>query len=191
MGLLNAGSSGWRLRWAPTASKAISRQVDDERRGWRPGFSPWSRRRRRSPDGLRARSLHDRLLAEDGEVQVDLSFSDHLSHTTPSPSPSLALGTIHLGKPLPLPLLPCTRVSPAACAASQELYVLISDVSVCCTGLLVGPGVGFTWLWRDTISSGRFAHVLSIWTRAECSCWMTVSSQVLLMVIQSTAYWHQ
>ena len=50
-----------------------------------------------SPDALRERSLHDRLLAEDGEVKVALSFSDYLSHTTPSPSPSLALGTIHLG----------------------------------------------------------------------------------------------
>ena len=69
----------------------------------------------------------------------------HFSHTTPSPSPSLALGTIHLGKPLPLPLLPCMRVAPAACAASQELYVLISGVGVCCTGLLVGPGVWPRW----------------------------------------------
>ena len=64
------------------------------------------RRRWPSPDALRERSLHDRLLAEDGEVKVALFFSDHLSHTTPSPSPSLALGTIHFGKPLPLPLLP-------------------------------------------------------------------------------------
>ena len=79
---------------------------------------------------LRERSLHDRLLAEDGEVKAVLSCSDHLSHTTPSPSPSLALGTIHSGKPLPLPLLPCTRVSPAACAASQELKVLTAGVAV-------------------------------------------------------------
>ena len=79
---------------------------------------------------LRERSLHDRLLAEDGEVKAVLSFSDHLSHTTPSPSPSLALGTIHLGKPLPLPLLPWTRVSPAACAASQELYLMVVAVAV-------------------------------------------------------------
>ena len=45
----------------------------------------------------------------------------HLSYTTPS----LALGTIDFGKPLPPPLLPCRRVSLAACAASQELYVLM------------------------------------------------------------------
>ena len=84
------------------------------------GLSMLSRRPRRSPDVLRERSSHDRQLAEDGEVKAVLSCSVHLSHTTPSPSPSLALGTIHLGKPLPLPLLPGTRVSPAACAASQE-----------------------------------------------------------------------
>ena len=71
-----------------------------------PWFQPVVPETVANPDVLRERSLHDRLLAEDGEVKVALSCSDHLSHTTPSPSPSLALGTIHLGKPLPLPLLP-------------------------------------------------------------------------------------
>ena len=117
--------------------------------------------------------------------------SRYFSHTTSPPSPSLALGIIDFGKPLPLPLLPCARVSPAACAASQELYVLISGVGVCCTGLLVGLGVGCTWLCWDTISSGRCAHVLSSWTSAVCSCWVTVSFQVSLIVIQSVAYWHR
>ena len=44
------------------------------------------------------------------------------SHTTPSPSPSRALGTSDLGDPLVLPLLRCTRGSSAACAGSHGLY---------------------------------------------------------------------
>ena len=43
-----------------------------------------------------------------------LRNSGHFSQTTPAPSPSRALGTIHLGNPLPPPLLPCTQRSPAA-----------------------------------------------------------------------------
>ena len=40
-------------------------------------------------------------------------------------------------------------------------------------------------------SVGRIAHVLSISARASCSAWVTVRSQVSLIVIQSMAYWHQ
>ena len=38
-----------------------------------------------------------------------LRDSGHFSQTTPSPSPSQALGTVDLGNPLPPPLLPCMR----------------------------------------------------------------------------------
>ena len=62
----------------------------------------------------------------------------HLSHTTQSPSPPFALGTIQLGNPLPPPLLPCMRVSPVAGAASQELYVLAAGVAVDGTDVAVG-----------------------------------------------------
>lgn len=51
------------------------------------------------------------------------------SHTTPSPSPSRALGTIALGKPLPFPWLPKTRSSPAATASSQDLWTAAPDSS--------------------------------------------------------------
>ena len=44
------------------------------------------------------------------------------SHTTPSSSPSRADGTIAFGNPSPLPLVPCTRSSPAASASSQDPY---------------------------------------------------------------------
>ena len=44
----------------------------------------------------------------------------YFSQTTPSLSPSRALGTIHPGNPCPLPLLPWTRGSPAASAASHD-----------------------------------------------------------------------
>ena len=60
----------------------------------------------------------------------------YLSHTTPSPS--LALGTIHFGKPLPPPLLPCTRRSPAAWAASQESYWEAGELPM---GVGLGRGV--------------------------------------------------
>ena len=33
MGLLDAGSSGWCLRWSATASMTVHRQVGDERHG--------------------------------------------------------------------------------------------------------------------------------------------------------------
>ena len=51
-----------------------------------------------------------------------LSEPAYISHTTPSPSPSLALGTIAFGNPPPPPLLPCTLSSPVASASSQEPY---------------------------------------------------------------------
>ena len=42
------------------------------------------------------------------------------SQTTPSPSPSRALGTISFGNPLPPPTLPCTLDSPASTASSHD-----------------------------------------------------------------------
>ena len=61
-------------------------------------------------------------------VVVDVGVtegSSSSSHTTPSPSPSRADGTMALGNPRPVPLLPCTRGSPAAEAASQDSYCLV------------------------------------------------------------------
>ncbi len=117
-------------------------------------------------------------------IVVCYSWVGHLSHTTPSPSPSLALGTIHFGKPLPLPLLPCTRACPAAGASSQKLYDVIIGVGVGRAGMPVGALVGPARLWLDTINVGRFSQVSSISTRAVCSCSVTVRFQSSLMVIQ-------
>ena len=50
----------------------------------------------------------------------------YCSHTTPSLSPSRALGTIAWGNPFPSPLLPWTRCSPAAAAPSQDRYTAAS-----------------------------------------------------------------
>ena len=62
----------------------------------------------------------------------------HFSQTAPSPSPSLALGTIDFGKPRPQPWLPGSRVSPAARAASPEAYWVAGESS---TVVEVGCGM--------------------------------------------------
>ena len=43
----------------------------------------------------------------------------------------------------------------------------------------------------ETHRAGASLQVLSIWANASCSACVTVSAQVVLMVIQSVAYWHQ
>ena len=61
-------------------------------------------------------------------VVVDVGVAEgrsSSSHTTPSPSPSRADGTMALENPHPVPLLPCTRDSPASEAASHDLYCLV------------------------------------------------------------------
>ena len=60
-------------------------------------------------------------------VVVDVGVAEgrsSSSHTTPSPSPSRADGTMALENPHPVPLLPCTRDSPASEAASHDSYCL-------------------------------------------------------------------
>ena len=69
-------------------------------------------------------------------------FSGQFSQTTPSPSPSLALGTVDLGNPLPFPFAPWTRICPAAWAASQKLSLVSIDVDVVRAGALAGADVG-------------------------------------------------
>ena len=59
------------------------------------------------------------------------------SHTIPSPSPSLALGTISFGNPLPPPTPPCTLDSPASTASSQDPY---TEMFSCGAGS--GPKIG-------------------------------------------------
>ena len=60
----------------------------------------------------------------------------YFSQTTPSPLPSRALGTIDFGKPLPPPLLPCTRRSPAACVASRRLPSVMATRRIFDRGVL-------------------------------------------------------
>ncbi len=64
------------------------------------------------------------------------------SHTTSSPSPSRADGTMDLGNPHPGPLLPCTRGSPAATAASHDSYCLVvGDATGVGVFVVMGMGV--------------------------------------------------
>ena len=50
------------------------------------------------------------------------------SQTTPSPSPSRALGTISFGNPLPPPALPWTLDSPASTASSHDSYMEVFTI---------------------------------------------------------------
>ena len=112
----------WPLGWHWVATRAAS--VSPRRSVLRGG--PFGRANDVLDDGVAARWPSrdwDEANVRVARFVVSLWFSDHLSHTTPSPSP--ALDIIHFGKPLPPPLLPCRRVSPAACASSQAVHVLL------------------------------------------------------------------
>ena len=58
------------------------------------------------------------------------------------------------------------------------------------SGVLVARCTPGTLPW-ETQRLGGSSQVESIWLRPASSVWVTVSSQVLLMVIRSMAYWHQ
>ena len=60
------------------------------------------------------------LLLSASSVISAVNLPPHRSHTTPSPSPSRALGTIAAANPRPLPWLPRTLSSPASAASSHE-----------------------------------------------------------------------
>ena len=87
---------------------------------------------------------------------VMLPWPGHLSHTTPSPSPSRALGTIFAGNPRPPPWLPCTRVSPASSAASHDPYTVSSGSAVGLCSPVAFPRVVLTSTF------GGFSHVPSM-----------------------------
>ena len=73
----------------------------------------------------------------------------HVSQTTPSPSPSLAQGTIDLRNPLPFPFVPWTRASLAAWAASQELYLETVNIE---------SAAPVSWMARASGLSGWMGH---------------------------------
>ena len=117
----------------------------------------------------------------------------HRSHTTPSPSPSRALGTLAAGNPRPDPLPPWTRGLPAATASSQEAYVDAGageGDSAPPVSVGVGPVVSVGPAWT-MVRPREGAHVPSISRSASASGSAAVSCHVFLMAIQSMAYWHQ
>ena len=68
--------------------------------------------------------------------------SSSSSHTMSSPSPSRADGTMDFGNPHPGPLLPCTRGSSAATAASHDSYCLVvGDATGVGVFVVMGMGV--------------------------------------------------
>ena len=69
--------------------------------------------------------------------------------TTPFRSPSRALDTMESGNPWPPPLFRCTRVSPAACAASHEAYVVVVGGS-----RLLVASCSFAWSMTVAALSG-------------------------------------
>ena len=105
--------------------------------------------------------------------------------TTPFRSPSRALSTMESGNPWPPPLFRCTRVSPAACAAS---YVAVAGGSVGLrgrggTGVLVVPGsLGEALVSpSESIRACGLSLAASISASASCSGSVTVRFQVFLM----------
>ena len=112
-------------------------------------------------------------------------LSGHRSQTTPSPSPSRALGTIAFGNPLPPPTLPCTLDSPASTASSHDPYTGVFS-SGSNSGTKVGVAVASPGAVRFDVSVLAIPFDLSALTSIGSS---QVSSISMTVSIRDFPYW--
>lgn len=116
-------------------------------------------------------------------------LSSYFSHTTPSLSPSRALGTIAAGNPRPDPFDPFTRSSLAAAAASHDGYcfdagVAVGPTAAVCLGVTVCVGIA---TGVAVVVTTEAPQVASMSVNAVASARVAVRPQRCLTSIQTVA----
>ena len=114
---------------------------------------------------------------------VRIATVAYISQTIPSPSPSLALGTIAFGNPWPPPWLPCTLSSSASSASSHDPYTVFSGSAVG----LCSPTLTPITSRVSTSKSGGSSHVPSMSITISDSTGVMVRPQLSFISAQSVA----